>query len=164
MMESQTEHTGQLQALGLALAETLRKRGMGHIVLLSRLWELWPTIAGPMLAEVTRPEGIRGEVLFIAARDALWMQQVIFFQAKLLTNIRQHLGDVPFHRLHFTLEKTSFRQPVSSPPVEELEPVPLTAAEKQQIQDETACIADPELREAVRRAWQQGWQSRRSGV
>jgi len=33
--------------------------------------------------------------------------------------------------------------------------------EEQQMQEGTASIADPDLREAVRRAWQRGWQARR---
>lgn len=153
-----------LQSFAPLLADTLRQRGLGNLIVMSRLGELWPTIAGPMLAGVTRPERISGSVLFIAARDAIWVQQVTFYQAKLLTNIRQHLGEVPFHKLHVTLDNTSVRQPAASPRVEALEPVPLTAEEEQHIQDQTTCIADLELREAVRRAWRQGRQWRRSGA
>jgi len=79
----------------------------------------------------------------------------------LLENIRSVLGDVPITKLHFMLAMSSSRQPVLSPPEEDLEPLPLTAVEEQQMQEGTASIADPDLREAVRRAWQRGWQVRR---
>jgi len=59
------------------------------------------------------------------------------------------------------LAMSSVRRPVLSPPEEGLEPLPLTAVEEQQVQEGTASIADPDLREAVRRAWQRGWQARR---
>ena len=56
---------------------------------------------------------------------------------------------------------SSPQQPVSTAPEEVLEPAPLTAVEAQQVQEGTAGITDPDLREAVRRAWQWGWQARR---
>ena len=150
-----------LQALAPVLAQALRQRGLGHVVLLARIVQHWCTIAGPQLATVTQPESLRARVLFVTVSDAIWLQQVTFYHAQLLENMRRILGDVPITRLHFTLAMSSPPQPVCSSPEEVLEPVPLTAVEEQQVQEGTAGIADPELREAVRRAWQRGWQARR---
>src|SRR5215468_6069150 len=160
-MERQTSHASALHALAPVLAQALRQRGLGHLVLLARIVQHWHTIAGPQLATVTQPESIRARVLFITVRDAIWLQQITFYQAQLLENIRSVLGNVAITRLHFTLAMSSSRQPVLSPPEEGLEPLPLTAVEEQQMQEGTASIADPDLREAVRRAWQRGWQVRR---
>ena len=160
-MDRPTSNAVALQVLAPVLAQTLRQRGLGHVVLLARLVQHWGTIAGPQLAAVTQPESIRARVLFVTVSDAIWLQQVTFYQAQLLENMRRVLGDVPITRLHFTLAMSSPRQPVSSSPDEVLEPVPLTAVEEQQVQEGTAGITDPELREAVRRAWQRGWQARR---
>ena len=164
MEEELPSQAGTFQVLGVILAETLRQRGLGNIVLISQMLRAWPTIAGPMLVGVTRPDSIRGRVLFIAVCDSLWMQTLLFYQALLLTKIRQTLGDVPFTKLHFILARSSFRQPMPSQPTEALVSVPLTAAEEQHVEESTAVIADEELREAVRRAWKQGWQARRSGL
>jgi len=160
-MERQTSNAGALQALAPVLAQALRQRGLGHVVLLARLVQHWCTIAGPQLAAVTQPESIRARVLFVTVRDAIWLQQVTFYQAQLLENMRRILGAVPITKLHFRLAMSSLQQPVGAAPEEVLEPVPLTAVEAQQVQEGTAGIADPELREAVRRAWQRGWQARR---
>lgn len=155
-----------LQAMAPLVAQTLRQRGLGHLLLLARLIQHWPAIAGPQLAAVTQPDSIRGRVLFITVCDAIWLQQVTFYQAQLLENIRSVLGDVSMSRLHFTLALSS-RQPASPAPAAFPEaethtaPVALTAEEAQQLQEATAHIADPELREAIRRAWQRGWQARR---
>ena len=160
-MERQPSNAGALQALAPVLAQALRQRGFGHLVLLARVVQYWHTIAGPQLAAVTQPESIRARVLFVTVSDAIWLQQVTFYQAQLLENMRRVLGDMPITRLHFMLAMSSPRQPVSTSPEAVLEPVLLTAVEAQQVQEDTAGIADPELREAVRRAWQRGWQARR---
>jgi predicted nucleic acid-binding Zn ribbon protein len=160
-MDRPAAHASALQALAPVLAQTLRQRGLGHLVLLGQIMRHWRTIAGPQLAAVTQPESIRARVLFLTVSDAIWLQQITFYQAQLLENIRGVLGDVAITRLHFTLAMSSSRQPVLSPPQEGLEPLPLTAVEEQQMRDSTASIADPDLREAVRRAWQRGWQARR---
>jgi hypothetical protein len=163
-MDSPPSHVGVLQSIAPVLAQALRRRGLGHLVLLGRIVQHWRTIAGPQLAVVTQPESIRTRVLFVTVSDAIWLQQITFYQAQLLENIRSVLGDVPITRLHFMLAMSSSRQPVLSPPEEGLELLPLTAVEEQQMQESTAGIADPDLREAVRRAWQRGWRVRRSGV
>lgn len=160
-MDRPLSNAGTLQALAPALAQALRQRGLGHLVLFGEIVRHWPDIAGPQLAAVTQPESIRARVLFIMVSDAIWLQQITFYQAQLLANIRSVLGDVAITRLHFTLALSSSRQPVLPPPEHGLEPVPLTVVEEQQMQESTAGIADPDLREAVRRAWQQGWQARR---
>src|SRR5215471_11420773 len=160
-MDLPSANAGTLQALASVLAQALRQRGLSHLVLLGQIIRHWQTIAGPQLAAVTQPESIRARVLFVTVSDAIWLQQVTFYQAQLLDNMRRILGDVPITKLHFTLARSSLRQPVSASPEAGLEPVPLTAVEEQQVQDDTADIADPELREAVRRAWQRGWQARR---
>ena len=163
-MDLQPSKADALQSIAPVLAQALRQRGLGHLVLLGRIVQHWYTIAGPQLTAVTQPESIRGRVLFVTVSDAIWLQQITFYQAQLLENIRSVLGDVPITKLHFMLAMSSSRQPILSPPEEDLEPLPLTAVEEQQMQEGTASIADPELREAVRQAWQRGWQVRREGV
>ena len=162
-MERQTSKAGALQALAPVLAQALRQRGLGHLVLLGRVVQHWHTIAGSQLAAVTQPESIdtRTRVLFVTVSDAIWLQQITFYQAQLLENMQRVLGAVPITRLHFRLAMSSPQQPVSSSPEEVLEPAPLTAVEAQQVQEGTAGITDPDLRKAVRRAWQWGWQARR---
>jgi hypothetical protein len=160
-MDRQSTNAGTLQALAPALAQALRQRGLGHLVLFGQIVRYWHAIAGPQLAAVTQPESIRARVLFITVSDAIWLQQITFYQAQLLENIRSVLGNVALTRLHFTLAMSSSRPPVLPPLEAGLESLPLTAVEEQQMQEGTASIADPDLREAARRAWQRGWQARR---
>ncbi|MGE3539400.1 MAG: DUF721 domain-containing protein [Candidatus Tectimicrobiota bacterium] len=161
MSRRASSSAGGLQPLAPALAQTLRQCGLGHLVLLGELLQHWPEIAGPQLAAVTQPESIRARVLFITVRDAIWLQQVTFYQAQLLDNIRRVLHDVPITKLHFTLAMSAPQHAVLSPPEAAHTPMALSAADTQQVWEGTADIADPELREAIRRAWQQGWQAKR---
>jgi hypothetical protein len=125
---------------------------------LARLQRQWKTIGGPQIAAVTRPEGIRGRVLFITVNDAIWLQQLTFYHAQLLQNIRQVLGDVPITKLHFTLVSSQpFAPDVEVTP--EPQCLPLTGEEERQVIESTASIADTALRQAVRQAWRRGWEA-----
>ena len=121
-MDRQSANAGTLQALAPVLAQALRQRGLSHLVLLGQIVRHWHAIAGPQLAAVTQPESIRARVLFVTVSDAIWLQQITFYQAQLLENIRSVLGDVALTRLHFRLAISSSRPPVLSPPEEGLEP------------------------------------------
>jgi predicted nucleic acid-binding Zn ribbon protein len=150
---------GILQPLASVLAQTLRQAGLDRVVVLARLGRHWEEIVGSQIAAVARPEGLRARVLFVAVADAIWLQQLTFYQAQLLRNIRRVLGDVPIGKLHFTLASPS-REAI--PKAEEtVELLPLTAAEECQVLEDTVGIADAELRETVRRVWRRGWQVRR---
>ena len=152
---------GTLQPIAPLIAQTLQQAGLGRVTLLGRLVQSWQEIVGPHLAAVTYPENVRSRVLFVTVSEAIWLQQLIFYQSQLLQNIRRVLGDVPIHRLHFVLAVAS--QPSSSSPA--ATPVAtsrsLTAAEERQVVEDTQDIADPELRELVRRTWRKGWQAGR---
>jgi predicted nucleic acid-binding Zn ribbon protein len=157
-----------LEPLAPLLTRTLERRGLGRVVLLSRLQQHWPDIVGPQLAKVAQPEGVRSRVLFISVVEAVWLQQLKFYQSQVLQNMRRVLGDVPIHRLHCTLavpprtSRSSDVRPSEARPSEaDPSPLPLTAEEERQVITGTDSIADPELRELVRRTWRKGWQVRR---
>jgi hypothetical protein len=148
---------GALQPIAPLVAQTLQQAGLGRVALLGRLAQCWQEIVGPHLAAVTHPENIRGRVLFVTVTEAIWLQQLMFYQSQLLQNMRRVLGDVPVNKLHFVLAVTA-RPAVLPQSVPAMEPLSLTAAEERQVVEETNGIADPELRELVRRTWRKGWQ------
>jgi hypothetical protein len=141
------------------LAQTLRQAGLERVVLLAQLTQHWEEIVGPQIAAVACPVRVQGRVLFVTVADAVWLQQLTFYQSRLLRNVRRVLGDVSINRLHFALAPST--RPATPKLEESPELLPLTAAEERRVLEGTADIADVELREAVRRAWRRGWQSRR---
>ena len=167
--ESQVGHIGgaaarpgTLQPLAPVLAQTLRQAGLGRVVLMAQIARHWEEIVGPQLATVACPEGVRSRVLFVTVVDALWLQQLTFYQGQMLQNICRVLGDVPIDKLHFVLATAAgaaTRQTETAPP-----PPPLSPAEERHILESTADLADIELRRVVRRVWRRGAQSGRYGT
>jgi predicted nucleic acid-binding Zn ribbon protein len=163
MIRDPRRRNKRLEPLAPLLTQTLERRGLGRVVLLSRLQRHWPEIVGPQLAKVAQPEGVRSRVLFISVADAVWLQQLKFYQSQVLQNMRRVLGDIPIHRLHCTLARParSARSSEARPSETGPDALPLTAEEERQVVTGTDSIADPELRELVRRTWRKGWQVRR---
>ena len=165
------DHPSELQPLAPLVVLTLRRAGLGRVVLMSRLLRHWEKIVGPQLAAVAQPEAVRSRVLFVTVTDDIWLQQLMFYQSQLLQNIRNVLGEVSITRLHFSLASSpSVRGGLRGAPRPEQaesdtacadDSLPLTTAEEQQVFAGTEEIADPELRDAVRRAWRVGWQAGR---
>jgi hypothetical protein len=150
-----------LQPVAPILAQALRHAGLDRVMLLAQITQHWEKIAGAQIAAVARPEHIRSRVLFVMVADAIWLQQITFYQAQLLRNIRRVLGDVPLSKLHFVLNSQ-----LPAPNAEEEDTrafLPLTAKEEQQLLEETAEIADTALRVAIQRAWRRDWQLKTRG-
>jgi hypothetical protein len=152
---------GDLQPLAPVVEQVLYQAGLGRVTLLSHLQQQWEAIVGPQIAAVTHPEGVRGRVLFVTVSDAIWLQQLTFYHAQLLQNIRQGLGDVPIVRLHFALASSPQPLAAGAEAMSTSQHLPLTGEEERQVLESTAHIADAELREAVRRAWRRGWEAKR---
>ena len=145
-----------LQPLHVALTDALQQAGLDNVVTLVRLQRRWADIAGSQLSAVSHPVRLRWGELLISVSDAIWLQQMTFYQARLRDNIRSVVGDVKVSNLRFVLAYAA-DQP-SRPSIPAREPAPaalLTAEEERRVRDGTAGIADAELREAARRAWRQ---------
>jgi hypothetical protein len=158
-MRRQGSKSAALQPLAVVVEHVLQQAGLGRVTWLARLQQHWKAIGGPQIAAVTHPERVRGRVLFITVNDAIWLQQLTFYHAQLLQNIRQVLGDVPITKLHFTLASSPrpFALDVETTPAPQR--LPLTGEKERHVIESTVSIADTELREAVRQAWRRGWET-----
>ena len=146
-----------LQPLHVALTDALQQAGLDNVVALVALQRNWTAIAGSQLAAVSHPVRFRWGELLISVSDAIWLQQMTFYQAQLRHNIRSVVGDVKVSSLRFVLAYASDQpsRPRTSSEEATQQPELLTADEEQRVRQGTACIADEELREAARRAWRQ---------
>jgi hypothetical protein len=145
-----------LQPVAPIVTQALRQAGLDRVMLMAQITRHWEKIAGAQIAAVAQPEHIRSRVLFVTVADAIWLQQITFYQAQLLRNIRRVLGDVPLNKLHFAL--TSRLSEPNAQAEDTRVFLPLSAEEEQRVMEDTADIADTDLRVAVRRAWRRGWQ------
>ena len=151
-----------LQSLAIVLDDALSQAGLGNLATLVKLKQGWPAIAGPQLARVSRPVRFRWGELLVSVNDAIWLQQMTFFQADLRDKIRTVVGDAKVTKLRFVLAYASDApSEVSSPTGERGEPQTLTAAEERMVRSGTAGISNPGLREAAGRAWRKDLLSKR---
>lgn len=152
-----------LQPLHDALTDALRQAGLDNVVTLVALQRNWTAIAGSQLARVSHPVRFRWGELLISVSDAIWLQQMTFFQAQLRRNMRSVVGNVKVSNLRFVLAYAADppSRPSASAGGAAQQPALLTADEERRVRDGTACIADTELREAAKRAWRQGLLAKR---
>ena len=152
-----------LQPLHVALTDALQQAGLDNVVILVALQRNWTAIAGSQLATVSHPVRFKWGELLISVSDAIWLQQMMFYQAQLRRNIRSVVGDVKVSNLRFVLAYASDHP--SGPPTSVEGPprqsAPLTADEERRVREGTVCIADVALREAARRAWRQNLLAKR---
>ena len=74
------------QGLGSVLAQLQRDwKGDGH---LAALWQAWPRIAGPQLAQHCRPLRLQGKRLTVGASHPQWLQALRFNRHQLLGALR----------------------------------------------------------------------------
>ena len=156
-MNRRASDTKALQPLHVALTDALQQAGLDNVVALVALQRNWTAIAGAQLATVSHPVRFRWGELLISVSDAIWLQQMTFYQAQLRHNIRSVVGDVKVSSLRFVLAYASDQasRPRTSTEGPTQQPALLTADEEHRVREGTACIADAELREAARRAWRQ---------
>jgi len=84
---------------GLGLEEKIRKY---------TLWNHWPEIVGPKIAEKTSPLRVQGNTLVIGVESHAWMNELTLMKSMLLEKIHQSQKDCPIKNLRFELKgKTS---------------------------------------------------------
>ena len=161
-MNRRVSDAKSLQPLHTALTDALQQAGIGNLATLVMLQRRWADIAGPQLAAVSQPVRFRWGELLISVRDAIWLQQMTFYQAQLRHNIRSTIDDVQVSNLRFVLAYASDLPARPSTSTDgPAAPALLTADEERRVRKGTAGIADTELREAARRAWRQGLLAKR---
>ena len=78
--------------LGTILQQAIKASGIQVDLDAHRLWQKWKGIVGPAIAENTRPEVIRGQLLLVNVSSAPWMQQLQFLKPELIEKINETLG------------------------------------------------------------------------
>lgn len=114
-----------------------------------RIWLVWEAAVGSLIAAKARPVSFRDGTLTLAVSGAPWMQQLTFLKKQIADNVNSRLGEIMIRDIHL---KAS--QPPSLPSQPESgtdRGRELTEKEMRRIEEETADVSDPELREAFAR-------------
>ncbi len=137
--------------VGAVLQDWLRQRGVADRLRAYRAWQLWNEVVGPQIAARAQPSGIRDGVLEIKVDQPVWMQQLQLMKPQILARLNQRLGGEVFRDIYLRRGSPA-PVPKTPPPPKPLPP--LTAAEEAQIDEVLKELADPELREGLRRVLQ----------
>jgi hypothetical protein len=141
---------GKLQRLGDVLEKVLKKQA---VPLPSRDQELitaWRKAVGQQVAAQTFPDRLRRETLYVRVSTSVWMHQLQFMKQDILPRINALLNHREVKSLHFTLGEIP---PIPASPGDAPAdgPVRLKARDRKMIEESTARLRDPELREIFRR-------------
>lgn len=63
----------------------------------------WSRVVGAQAAKVSSAVRFRGQVLLVAVKDSLWMQELLFLKPQLLKKLRAHFPHLSIQDLFFQL-------------------------------------------------------------
>jgi len=107
----------------------------------------WPSVVGREVARRARPEGFAGGTLRVVVDNSPWLHELTLRAADLTGQVGRRFPAVKSLRLTLgTLDKEA-ASTGSAPP----RPIPLTAADRADIDAAAAAIPDPGLADAARR-------------
>jgi len=133
------------------LRQAARMLGVERAAYAALIAEMWPEVVGREAAAHSRPVGLRAGVLLADAEGPMWAQDLSARRARIAAELNRRLAGAVVKEIRFRqVPPGPARAGAQTPPtVVEREPSPedLAAAERASAQ-----IADPEVREAARKA------------
>ena len=88
-----TRRKGTPARVGQMLETVLGDLGLEAAARAFRVGEIWSEVVGSPGADHSRPVGVRGDVLEIAVDSSVWCQQLQLEKERLMTGLRDRLGD-----------------------------------------------------------------------
>lgn len=101
------------QALGDVLGKLVRDRGWRKSAAYAGLFERWPQLVGPEVAEHSRPVSCNDGELVVEAESATWAVQLRLFKAQILQQLSTAVG--PGVVTHVRIQAPSQPSYVSGP-------------------------------------------------
>jgi hypothetical protein len=104
---------------------------------------------GARILAHARPEKLQRDTLFVRVSDSVWMQQLHFLKQDILGKINHLLDGKTVKNIHFSLGEVPPPAAGSKPAPADTRP--LKARDRKMIEENTASIADPELRDILKK-------------
>src|SRR5271157_1253376 len=141
-----------LQRLGNVLAGILKKHNIFFDTEAQRLLEVWQKAVGPQISVQTRPDRLKRNTLFVKVSSSVWMHQLHALKQDIIEKINQLLGKDLIKDIHFSIGDIPSTIP-PNPYSSSFSPdsYPLKDKDKKIIEKSVSSVADPELKEILRR-------------
>lgn len=151
--------TKHIPSLHDVLAELFRALKIEGRMEYGAVYKIWSEAVGEQIARNAYPAAFRGGTLFVNVASSPWMQELSFLKGKILEKLNSRLGNARLKDIRFKIGPLPQDTSAAS-----REPLPsLSAEELKNIREETAPIADPELRETFQRVIAAHLQNRKKG-
>jgi len=146
--------TPRPEPLGQILRKVAKREGLPLDGTDFRLLSLWDRAVGPQVAAQTYPQDIRRGILQVRVSSSVWMHQLQFLKEDILRKLRDVMGNDTVSGLRFSIgeiPRPAPAPPPDAPPPEVLGTSLLKPRDLKLIEENLAPLADPELRELLRR-------------
>lgn len=145
--------SSKLTNIGDILQPALKKRGVPVQFEDKHLRGLWQKAVGPSVAAHSRPENRKKDTLVVKVSSSVWMQQLNFLKEEIIEKMNNVLGDEPIKKIRFHIGEISAHVPAKGEPelLKPGRPSLLKERDKKMIEESTASLKDPELREILKR-------------
>ena len=141
-----------LQRLGNVLQGILKEHNIFFDSEEQRLLEVWQKAVGPQISVQTRPDRLKRNTLFVKVSSSVWMHQLHILKQDIIEKINQLLGKELITNIHFSIGEIPSAMPTNSYRSSfSPDSYPLRAKDKKLIEKSISSVADPELKEILRR-------------
>ena len=152
----------QLQPIGEILSRGLKRRGFTPRLEEGRLFELWPEAVGPAIAAQSRPDAMRGGIMFVQTTSSVWVQQLHFMKNEIRNKINELSGKTWVRDIRFGVGYVPRHQTIKDEPGPAHGKSALTNRDKKMIARCTNDLTDPELSEILKRVMEKEITRRRT--
>jgi hypothetical protein len=141
-----------LQRLGNVLQGILKEHNIFFDSEEQRLLEVWQKAVGPQISVQTRPDRLKRNTLFVKVSSSVWMHQLHILKQDIIEKINQLLGKELITNIHFSIGEIPSVMPTNSYSSSfSPDSYPLRDKDKKLIEKSISSVADPELKEILRR-------------
>jgi hypothetical protein len=140
------------EIIGAILGKILKKRNIPHTSTDRRLLDLWTEAVGPQIAARTLPEGVKRGTLYVRVSSSVWLHQLQFLKEEILGKVHELSGKEEIRNLYLSIgEVPSPPEGKADPSMAAPVPAPLRKRDREMMRESLAVVADPELREILKR-------------
>jgi len=142
------------EQVGSLLKQVLGEQGLSDRLSGYQAWLIWDKLVGEQIASRARPLRIRQGVLEIQVDHPVWMQQLQMLKPKILEKLHQQVPNAGITDIYLRKSRGPLAREQS--PSQTVRPakwknIELSAAERQQIEEELGDLEDQDLRQELQR-------------
>ena len=93
--------------VGSLVPSVLEQHGVKDQIKRMAALKLWPEIVGEHVAAVTQARGVSERTLFVEVRTSAWLMELNMMKAEFLSEVNEHLEEVPLERIIFVLGESA---------------------------------------------------------